>query len=381
MSSSRARDLASAWEQRATQTHRDLLKKRREEQRKRQQERTLSIRRSEIEASTLSSHCRGETSENIVSNGQEEVVEEMNSYFVTSFPGTTSHAVAKEQFETPKTPEAAMEDDSIKIEKQRAKRLLQQLANAATPSALSLEQNNETVDEASADKAVNDEETIVSPSTMKRRQDTQDQSGSKQEPLATLLSPLFSRVETRQIDNAVERRGESYEGANYPAANPRCGADANPEDLTALWVKKQQIAHQQSQEEPQREESMGASSTPSKVSEFLKLLDETEAADKRTMNSTLSQISPSGSTFLTNVEDSHLGEKPYRSPTVSLLNNSRAVVKSIMGDAPYAASHLEDHDDEFDRESSISAYAPSAIAASLAPSNNTYASTVRFLSP
>ena len=216
---------------------------------------------------------------------------------------------------------------------------------------------------------------------MKRRQDTQDQSGSKQEPLATLLSPLFSRVETRQIDNAVERRGESYEGANYPAANPRCGADANPEDLTALWVKKQQIAHQQSQEEPQREESMGASSTPSKVSEFLKLLDETEAADKRTMNSTLSQISPSGSTFLTNVEDSHLGEKPYRSPTVSLLNNSRAVVKSIMGDAPYAASHLEDHDDEFDRESSISAYAPSAIAASLAPSNNTYASTVRFLSP
>ena len=47
-----------------------------------------------------------------------------------------------------------MKDDSIKIEKQRAKRLLQQLANAATPSALSLEQNNETVDEASADKAV-----------------------------------------------------------------------------------------------------------------------------------------------------------------------------------------------------------------------------------
>ena len=47
---------------------------------------------------------------------------------------------------------------------------------------------------------------------MKRRQDTQDQSGSKQEPLATLLSPLFSRVETRQIDNAVERRGNHMKG-------------------------------------------------------------------------------------------------------------------------------------------------------------------------
>ena len=148
--------------------------------------------------------------------------------------------------------------------------------------------------------------------------------------------------------------------------------------MTALWVKKQQIAHQQSQEERQREESMGTSSTPSKVSEFLKLLDETEAADKRTLNSTFSQISPSGSTFLSNVKDSNIGEKPYRSPTVSLLNNSRAVVKSIMGDAACAPGHLEDHDDDSDRESSISAYAPSAIAASLAPSNNTYASTVRF---
>ena len=86
MSSLRARDLASAWEQRATQTHRDLLKKRREEQRKRQQERTLSIRRSKIEASTPSVHCRSETSENISCNGQEEVVEETNSYFVTAGP-------------------------------------------------------------------------------------------------------------------------------------------------------------------------------------------------------------------------------------------------------------------------------------------------------
>ena len=203
MSSLRARDLASAWEQRATQTHRDLLKKRREEQRKRQQERTLSIRRSKIEASTPSVHCRSETSENISCNGQEEVVEETNSYFVTAGPEATSRSVANEQFETPKTPEAATKDDGIQVEKQRAQRLLQQLANAATPSAVSFEQNSETVGKLSAGKAADDEEIIVSPSTMKRRQDTQHQSGNKQEPLATLLSPLFSRVETRQIDDAV----------------------------------------------------------------------------------------------------------------------------------------------------------------------------------
>ncbi len=359
----RPSDLASAWERRAAKTQQELFKKRREEQRRRQTERIAKAKREQ------------EQQENRMDQmADAPVIEEENNYSKSSYFKEEKSSTYKNEiineFKTPspttKTSSLSNNNNNInniKAEKERAQKLLQQFANAATPSAAFY--GNSNISRARLESR--QEEIILSPSTIKSREERQRKRNNR-EPLASLLSPLFSNVDYNKNDNSKNEEEDHKDTAilsqetkeieqKRKAKQEKQEQDEEEEeveDLTARWVKNQQTYHQQQQKQKQKEQmDETTDSTSGKVSSFLKLLDETEAADKKTMTSTISNISPTNSTY------------------------SRAVVKSIMGDNNSNFHGGDEHDDEWERQSSISAYAPSNIAASIAPSNHTYASTVR----
>jgi hypothetical protein len=374
MSSSRSAprpsDLASAWERRAAKTQQQLLKKRREEQRKRQAERIAKEKQSGIYQKEQENKMRQRTDE-------QQVVEEENDYSKSSYFKDATDSITN-NFKTPspttKIPSNTNHEiNNIKAEKERAQPLLQQFANAATPSTDFYDANN---DRAQTHIKLKDKEIILSPSMIKRAEERQ-QRRNKREPLASLLSPLFSNVPLEEGNSNADEYKESGTLSNKWVAETKHDQiqqqqeelGTTGDDLTARWVKNQQKQHhQQQQNKKEIDEKASTSSSGNKVSNFLKMLDETEASDKKTMTSTLSNISPTNSTFLSNQHDSDV----KNSSTASLLNTSRAVVQSIMGDNNNRDFNEEERDDEWDRQSSISAYAPS-----IAPSNHTYASTVR----
>ena len=129
----RPSDLASAWERRAAKTQQELFKKRREEQRRRQTERIAKAKREQ------------EHQENRMDQmADTPVIEEENNYSKSSyFKEEKSIKYKNEIINEFKTPSPTTKTSSlsnnnnninnIKAEKERAQKLLQQFANAATP--------------------------------------------------------------------------------------------------------------------------------------------------------------------------------------------------------------------------------------------------------
>jgi hypothetical protein len=291
-----ARQLASAWERRATESRAGLMARRREEQRKRMQQRT------------------GDTPPRISNDHMD------GSDGDTPEMGTMIFGEKNVEDEAP-DPVAVTQADTKRVQERTL-----DLANALTPSA-----------------------EILSSKKKKTR---------STEPLASLLSPLFSeKLEfEEEAGDMVDENSENQDGNK----------------TTDRWVQETQKQYQAKStvaspallegfvHSPSRrsvvEEASSLTRQRGTVNSFLKMLEATDEADEKALSATMSRINASP------VSASVVDESS------SFWNNSQTGMneKSLgqIAATPTVSQHGED---EWDRQSSYSAYAPSSFSGSIIP--------------
>jgi len=291
-----ARQLASAWERRATESRAGLMARRREEQRKRMQQRT-----GDTPPRISNDHMRG-------SDGE------------TPEMGTMVFAEENVEDEAP-DPAAVTQADTKRVQERTG-----DLANALTPSA-----------------------EILSGKKKKTR---------STEPLANLLSPLFSKNL-----NFVEDPGDTVDENSE-------NQDGNK--TTDRWVQETQKQYEVKstvappavlegfEHSPSRhgvaEETSSSMKQRGTVTSFLKMLEATDEADEKALSATMSRINASP------VSASMVDESS------SFWNNSQTEMNDKSFGQITATPTVGQHgEDEWDRQSSYSAYAPSSFGGSSIP--------------